>query len=369
MHLENLILINFKNYSEQNIQFSTGVNSLVGDNGSGKTNLLDAIYYLSMTKSAFNTVDSQTIKHDESFYSLMGRFSSEKKKWKVGNALNTGQKKKVSIDKKVLNKASEIIGKFPVVMIAPSDSGLIEGGSEARRRFFDSIICQIDKYYLNDLVEYNQALKRRNKLLKQFAESNVVDRDLLEPYDALLLGLGERICKGRKVFCEAYLPVVLQHFKNISDGREDVSVTYESEFLEPSFREIFYDSYKKDLILQRTNTGIHKDDFIFEIDGYALKKFGSQGQQKSFLIALKLGQFDVIRNEKGHKPIVLLDDIFDKLDDHRIQKLIEMTQHHEFGQVFITDARPERTKTFLKDLPVEKKIFLVQAGQLEEIDF
>jgi DNA replication and repair protein RecF len=364
MYLENLYLANFRNYSEAKIDFCRDINALVGDNGSGKTNLLDAIHFLSMTKSAFNSVDQQSIRHDESFYSIVGRFSKNAKKTMLNNSLTHGKRKKILIDDNPVNKATEIIGLFPTVLIAPSDHALIMEGGETRRRFIDSIISQLNQVYLLDLIDYNRALKHRNKLLKQFAEEGKIDKDILEPYDQLLLKLGTQICEVRSSFCQEYIEKIIKHYHFLAEGKESIGLEYQSSFLKENYVKIFHNSLQKDIILQRTSIGIHKDDFIFEMDGYLLKKFGSQGQQKSFLIALKLAQFDVIHEQKGFKPILLMDDIFDKLDDHRIQKLTEMIEHHEFGQVFITDARPERTFHFLEKLNIEWRAIQVINGTL-----
>jgi DNA replication and repair protein RecF len=364
MHLENLYLANFKNYLEAKIDFSKEVNALVGDNGSGKTNLLDAIHFLSMTRSAFNAIDQHSIRHDELFYSIIGHFNKKGKKAIINNTLTMGKRKKILIDNNPISKATEIIGLFPTVLIAPSDHALIMEGGETRRRFVDSIISQLNTPYLMDLLEYNQALKQRNGLLKQFSDSGTLDRDLLEPYDRLILILGQRICAIRSSFCEDYVGRIEKHYQFLVDGKELIGLKYESEFLDPNHTAIFHKSLQKDIVLQRTNVGIHRDDFVFEMDGYPLKKFGSQGQQKSFLIALKLAQFDVIHENKGFKPILLMDDIFDKLDDHRIRKLTEMIEHHEFGQVFITDARPERTFHFLEKLNIGWKVISVNNGTL-----
>lgn len=363
MHLENLYLANFKNYSEANIDFSSDINALLGTNGSGKTNLLDAIHFLSMTKSAFNSTDNQCIQHNTDFYSIIGKFKLDERHISVSNSLASGKKKKIQIDGNPVNKATEIIGSYPTVLIAPSDHALIMEGGESRRKFFDSMISQLDRSYLLNVVDYNHALKQRNRMLKQFSESDSVDMDLLEPYDRLILSLGKDICLRRKTFCDDYLLKVKTHYKYLSNGQEEISLRYESHFLNEDFAREFKNAFKKDLILQRTTVGVHKDDYLFEMDGYPIKKFGSQGQQKSFLIALKLAQFDILRDEKGFKPILLMDDIFDKLDDTRIQKLTEMIEHHEFGQVFITDARPERTYHFLEKLNIEWKAIKVENGK------
>ncbi|MCG8308000.1 MAG: DNA replication/repair protein RecF [Cytophagales bacterium] len=364
MHLENLYLVNFKNYELANIDFSKYINALVGENGSGKTNLLDAIHFLSISKSAFNSVDNQCIRHNESFYSIIGRFSIREKQSTVSNSLTHGKRKKISIDKNPIEKAADLIGMFPVVLIAPNDHALITEGGETRRKFFDVMISQFNKSYLLNLIDYNHALKQRNKLLKQFAEHGNIDHDLLEPYDKILISLGKDISEIRCAFCDVFLPKIKKHYSYLSNAKESIDLIYQSHFQKDDFQESYKASFQKDLVLQRTNTGIHRDDYVFKMDGFQIKKFGSQGQQKSFLIALKLAQFDIVREEKGFKPILLMDDIFDKLDDFRIQKLTEMIEHHEFGQVFITDARPERSSHFLEKLNIEWRAITIDNGKL-----
>jgi len=364
MHLENLYLVNFKNYKETTIDFSNYINALIGDNGSGKTNLLDAIHFLSMTKSAFNSVDNQCIRHDQPLYSIIGKFLIKGKKSIISNSLTIGKRKKIQVDKNPIDKAADIIGMFPIVLIAPNDHALISEGGETRRKYFDSIISQFNKTYLINLIDYNHALKQRNRLLKQFSETGKIDYDLLEPYNKILLSLGKDICIIRTKFCNVYLSKIIKHYSYLADAKETINLIYQSHITAENHIELFNNSLQKDLILQRTNVGIHKDDYVFEMNGYQLKKFGSQGQQKSFLIALKLAQFDIIHEEKGFKPILLMDDIFDKLDDQRIQKLTEMIEHHEFGQVFITDARPERSRHFLEKLNIEWKAITVDNGNL-----
>jgi DNA replication and repair protein RecF len=364
MYLENLYLANFKNYSNANVDFSKDINALVGDNGSGKTNLLDAIHFLSMTKSAFNSIDNQSIRHDQPYYSIIGKFSLKDKNIVVNNSLKLGKRKKIQLDNNPLDKSSDIIGMFPTVLISPNDHSLILEGGETRRKFFDSILSQLDKTYLVNLIDYNHALKQRNTLLKQFSETGRIDQDRLEPYDRILISLGKYICSKRSDFCLEYLTKIIKHYSFLTEGKESIDLKYQSKVIGEDFEQTFHESLQKDVILQRTNVGIHKDDYLFEMNGYPLKKFGSQGQQKSFLIALKLAQFDTMHEEKQFKPILLMDDIFDKLDDNRIQKLTEMIELHEFGQVFITDARPERTNHFLKKLSVEWKVINVDNGNL-----
>lgn len=366
MHLESIELLNFKNYEEIKLRFSPEINCLVGDNGSGKTNLLDAVHYLSLTKSAFNAVDMQNIRHGEDFMVIRGQFLKADKHDTIQCSLQQGQRKTIKHNKKVYDKISEHIGRYPVVLIAPNDTDVIREGSETRRKFFDSILSQLDQQYLQWLLQYNHVLKQRNSLLKQFSERNSLDRDLLEPYNLKLIELGKSLLQARKSFLEEYLPYFHSHYQNLSEGREQVSIRYESNMDVENPLAKLENSLRRDLALQRTNVGIHKDDYVFELDGYPLKKFGSQGQQKSFLISLKLAHFDIIRQYKGYKPILLLDDIFDKLDDHRIAKLMELVSGHTFGQLFVTDARPERTERIFQQLTdTEVKIYKIDAGEAD----
>jgi DNA replication and repair protein RecF len=366
MYLENLSLLNFKNYSDIELTFSTQINCFVGDNGSGKTNLLDAIHYLCLTKSAFNLLDSQNIKHGEAFFMAKGKFNRQDKEFIVSCSLKSGHKKNFQVNKKSYTKISEHIGKFPIVLIAPDDTELIKEGSENRRKFFDGILSQLDHFYLEELIKYNNLLKQRNSLLKQFNERNYFDKDILETYDEQLLTSGNKIYHKRKDFIASYTPVFQMHYQNISNSKELVSLEYSSDHQKQDFEKDFKNRVKRDILLQRTTAGIHKDDFLFNIGEYPLKKFGSQGQIKSFLVALKLAQFDIIQKEKGTSPLLLLDDIFDKLDDLRISKLVQMVSGNAFGQIFITDARPERTLGMIKNIRADKKVFLISDNDEEK---
>lgn len=363
MHLESIRLTNFKNYASANLDFSREINCFLGKNGSGKTNLLDAVYYLSFTKSANQAQDLQCIKHDESLFSIKGSFNLEEKKRTVICGLQTGKKKLVKLDDKPYKKASEHVGKFPLVMIAPNDTDVIRGTSEDRRKFFDAIISQVNAVYLQNLIEYNHVIKQRNSLLKQFAERDYFDADLLEPYDQKLLELGAQIYDERDEFIKAFGPMVKKHYQNLSEKNESIDLHYESHFSQDA-NQLLKGQLKKDLILKRSNVGIHKDEFHFLMDSRPIKKFGSQGQQKSYLIALKLANFDYLFQKKKVKPLLLMDDIFDKLDDFRITKLMEMVASDTFGQIFVTDARPERTESIFQSIGHEVNFFNVLDGKV-----
>lgn len=368
MWLENISLLNFKNYEELTLSFSEQINCLVGENGSGKTNLLDAIYYLSLTKSAFSSTEAQNIRHEEPFFMIKGSFYKQDEKYNVQFSLQNGQKKQYKNNKIPYEKLSDHIGLFPVVLITPDDTDIIKGGSEIRRKFYDGIISQINSDYLDNLLRYNHTLKQRNSLLKQFAEQNYYDNDLLDSYSDQLLATGERIHNYRKNFISQFFPTFINHYNNLSGQKEEVKITYQSDFEDANFKKQFYKNYRRDLLAQRTTQGIHKDDFLFEINDFPVKKYGSQGQQKSFVISLKLSQFDIIKEEVQTKPILLLDDVFDKLDDFRIGKLSEMVAAQSFGQLFVTDARPERTYQIFEPIKADKKVFTIHQGRVTQVN-
>ncbi len=365
MHLESIRLANFKNYESAQLEFSPQVNCFLGANGSGKTNLLDAIYYLAITKSSEQSQDQLCIKHQESFFSIKGKVSNMEKSEEVLCALEIGKKKSIRLDGIPYKKASEHVGKIPVVLIAPNDTDVIRGASDERRKFFDAILSQTDPIYLQNLISYNHALKQRNSLLKRFAEQNTFDADLLEPYTLKLIELGTYIFDKRQEALEFFKPLLIKHYQNISDQGEAIDIEYHSHFKE-DIKAAYDASLQKDLALKRTNVGVHKDDFDFQMEERPIKKFGSQGQQKSFLISLKLANYDYLKEQKGLDPILLLDDIFDKLDDLRIGKLIEMVGSDQFGQIFITDARPERSIGFFEELSIDSHFYDVVNGEVNK---
>uniref|UniRef100_UPI004047A31F DNA replication/repair protein RecF n=1 Tax=Roseivirga sp. TaxID=1964215 RepID=UPI004047A31F len=364
MHLESIGLHNFKNYESLNVAFSPEINCFVGKNGSGKTNLLDAIYYLCITRSAFNPQDNQCTLHGEDFFSLKGKMNLGERTSTIVCGMQLGKKKLIKLDDKPYKKASEHLGRFPVVLIAPNDTDIIRNGSEDRRKFFDAIIAQTSQVYLNQLIDYNHILKQRNGLLKQFADRDYFDAALLQQYTDQLIDLGGKIYAQRKSFINAFKPLVEHHYAQLSEESEPIDLLYESDF-DQDIAALFKQNIKKDIILKRTNVGIHKDDYPFIMEGELIKKFGSQGQQKSYLIALKLANFDYINTETGSKPLLLLDDIFDKLDDFRITKLMEMVASDAFGQIFVTDARPERSHKIFDTIGHEVKFFEVEGGRIE----
>jgi DNA replication and repair protein RecF len=367
MYLKHLNITNFKNYPEAIADFSPKINCFTGDNGSGKTNLLDAIHYLSFCKSYFNPVDHQNIKHGENFFAIHGQFlRNGDASDKVSCIQRAGERKLFKLNDKTYDRLADHIGAFPLVMISPYDRDLINEGSETRRKFIDSVISQFDKLYLDDLINYNKALQQRNALLKQFYERNFFDASMLEIWDEKLSFLGTRLYEKRKIFVDRFIPVFQRYFDFISEGKEQVSVEYESQLHAADARQLLSDSFEKDRMLKYTTTGIHKDDLHFRIFDYPVKKFGSQGQQKSFVIAVKLAQFEYTRDEKGYKPILLFDDIFDKLDDHRVQQLVKLVSENNFGQVFITDTQRHRIESIFNNVNIDHHIYTVAAGVLTE---
>lgn len=369
MYLKNLILHNFKNYAEASLEFSPKINCFIGDNATGKTNLLDAIYYLSFCKSYFNPIDTQNIRHEQEYFSVLGEFVINGEKKDVIHCVQKrNQKKSFKQNKKEYTRLADHIGRYPLVMISPYDRDLINEGSEVRRRFIDSVISQFDPVYLDNLINYNKALTQRNTLLKAFAEKNYFDRSLLEIYDRQLITLGNQIFPARKTFLEAYVPTFNEYFRMVSGGNEQAGIEYVSQLLEKNAEELLSLSLEKDRALRFTGAGIHKDDLIFNIEGHPVKKFGSQGQQKSFIIALRLAQYVYIQELKGFKPLILLDDIFDKLDNKRVEQLIALVVENNFGQVFITDTQHERIHHLLESISKDFKIYNIAGGIATEIN-
>jgi len=365
--LDNLRLYNFKNYEAVEFRPDPKINCFLGKNGSGKTNLLDAIHYLAFTRSAINAADSQNIRFDQSQFLVKGRFSMEGRQKEVVCAFQQGQKKVVREDDQDYLKFSDHVGKYPVVLITPQDIELIWGGGELRRKFFDTLLSQLDRLYLENLITYNHQVKQRNSLLRKFSESGTTDLVLLESYDHRICIAGNYIHQSRKKLLDEFIPKFIKHYRFIAqESAEMINIEYRSDLDQADFATQLKAHVHRDILLQRTTCGIHRDDFLFLLNEGELRKFGSQGQQKSFLIGLKLAEFEIIAERKGLKPILLLDDIFDKLDDRRIYYLMRLVAEGMFGQLFITDARIDRSRTILKDAGVIAKIFVVENGNLSE---
>ncbi|HXP51977.1 MAG TPA: DNA replication/repair protein RecF [Bacteroidia bacterium] len=367
MHLDNLSIVNFKNYRQVNMRFSPNVNCFVGHNGAGKTNLLDAIHYLSFCKSYFNSFDNQNIFHDEDMFVIQGHFDKDGQQEEIYCAQKRNDRKLFKRNKKDYGRFSEHIGLLPVVMISPTDIELIHEGSEVRRRFVDSILSQIDSVYLNNLIEYNKALLQRNAMLKRFFETRSWDDTLMAIWDEQLIEKGKQIFNKRKEFTEAFTGIFEKVYSEISGSREVAKLEYSSQLSDGEYADIFSMAIDKDRIVQYTTTGVHKDEWLFLKDGYPLKKFASQGQQKSFIIALKIAQFHFLKKHFNFPPIVLLDDIFDKLDENRVSYLINMVTGNDFHQVFITDTSHTRMKNLLEKKGKDYKIFPINEGALDEV--
>ena len=357
MNLNTLSLVNYKNFESQVFDFDSKINCFVGANGIGKTNALDAIYHLAFGKSYFNPVALQNIKHGEEFFVIDGSFTKNERKEKIVVSLKRGQKKVIKRNGKAYEKFSEHIGFIPLVIISPADRNLIIEGSDTRRKFIDSVISQSDKSYLSALISYNKVLSQRNALLKYFALNSTFNSDTLAVYNEQMTGYGNEIFKKRDKFLKIFIPIFLQRYNAISLSKESINLKYKSDLFQNDLNELLDQNLNKDKALQYTSVGIHKDDLIFLIDGFPIKKFGSQGQQKSFLIALKLAQFDFIKQQSGVSPILLLDDIFDKLDENRVSQIISLVDDDHFGQIFISDTHADRTENIVKQIHQSYKLF------------
>ncbi len=357
MNLKKLSLFNYKNFSEANFDFDDKINCFVGKNGIGKTNVLDSIYHLAIGKSYFNPLAVQNIKHYEEFFVIDGTFEKQERLEQIVCSLKKGNKKILKRNGKVYEKLSDHIGFIPLVIISPADNDLIVEGSETRRKFIDSVISQLDANYLTQLIQYQKIMSQRNALLKYFALNQVFETETLTIYNEQLNVFGQNIFEKRKSFLEEFVPIFNKHHQNITNSEETVQIKYESHLFEKNLKTLLEDNINKDRMLQYTSVGIHKDDLFFEIDNYPIKKFGSQGQQKSFLIALKLAQFEFVKKQSGEKPILLFDDIFDKLDEFRVQKIVSMVNNDDFGQIFISDTHLERTENIVKSTHQSYKVF------------
>lgn len=357
MHLKTLKARQFKNFEEKDFDFSSKINAIVGQNGKGKTNVLDAVHYLALSKSYLNHSDAMNIQFEQEFFVLDGIFEKEIGDEQIFCLVKKGQAKQLKKNGKQYDRLADHIGQFPLVMISPYDSDLINEGSDIRRKFLDNIISQADKLYLQNLIRYNKVLTQRNALLKYFAANSTFDATSLEIYDNELIVLGNVIHEKRANFVATFKEAFLDYYSEISEQKENVSIEYVSQLNDSPFDQLLKDNLAKDRLAQYSTIGIHKDDLAFNIFHHPVKKFGSQGQQKSYLIALKLAQLEVIKNTLKLTPILLLDDIFDKLDEQRVTQLIRLVNEDKFGQIFITDTHPERTEAIVKRINAESKIF------------
>ena len=360
MFLKSLKLTNFKSYEEAEFSFDENVNGIVGRNGSGKTNLLDAIYYLSFCKSYFSAQDVFSVRFDTDFFAIHGEFhnTETQNNTQVSCTYKNGHKS-MRANKKEYSRLSAHIGLFPVVMVSPYDSDIIHGGSELRRKFFDTIISQFDAEYLQQLISYRKLLMQRNALLKQMFESRKMDASICQIIDEQMIPLGNFIFTRRQDFIQNISPIFQKHYSQLSDGRETVEIQYQSGLLTSTYPEGLQSASVADARSGFSNFGVHKDDFLFLINGQPVKRYGSQGQQKSFSLALRLAQFDYSYERKKIKPILLLDDIFDKLDKARISELLNMVGQDHFGQVFISDTDESRVKQILGEFGIQHRILKI----------
>ena len=357
MIIQKLHLINFKNHLEKDFDFSPQINCFVGNNGAGKTNILDALHYLSVAKSFLGNTDPNNIKSGEDFFVIDGEISDGEKENIIKIQQPKDSKKIIKKNDKSYDRIADHIGFLPSVIISPYDSNLISDSGESRRKFLDTMISQTDSEYLFNLIQYQKTVQQRNALLKSFAKNRYFDLDNLEIYNEPLIKFGTKIFEKRREFTDSILPLIQSYSEAISNGNEKVRVNYQSDLQLNTFENLLRENTEKDRMLTYTSKGIHKDDLLFEMSGNSIKKMGSQGQQKSFLIALKLSQMNRIKELTGKTPVLLLDDIFDKLDDTRVSQLIELVNQEHFGQIFITDTNKERTENVVKRINEESKIF------------
>ena len=371
MTLDSLQLLFFKNYDDAALRLSPGLNCFIGNNGSGKTNLLDAIHYLSLTKSAITASDALCIRQGADFFVVKGVFSGDLalEHETIQVSMRAGQKKTVTHNKQLYERMADHIGRYPAVLISPYDTDIIRQGSEERRKFFDSLMAQLDHAFLELLISYNALLRQRNAVLKQGADRALhgFDRDYLLALDEQLAPLGQQLTGLRQAFLAEYVPIFQQHYQQLADGREAVTLDYKSQLVGADFAQLLRHNERRDFALQRSTTGPHRDDFVFLMDAMPVKSHASQGQQKSFAIALKLAQFELMAAKTQQKPLLLLDDIFDRLDDKRIARLLELVADETFGQVFLTDTNLERTDKALSRVSIPILRFRVQDGTVAPI--
>lgn len=366
MIIDRISILNFKNIEEAELSFSRKMNYLFGNNGMGKTNLLDALFYLSFTKSRSNLLDSQIIRHEQEFCVLQGNYKDGDTVEDIYCGIKCKHHKVFKRNKKEYERMSEHIGLIPMVMVSPADMDLIKGGSDERRKFVDMVISQYDKDYLRTLIHYNKILQQRNSLLRGDT-TTLPDDSLFEIFDRQLIADGMVIHRKRYEFITGFLPVFRRYYQQICNESETVDLRYESQLYNADAESLLVSRRQKDKMLGYTSVGIHKDDFLFLLDTYLIRKIGSQGQNKTYLIALKLAQFSFLV-QKGHSvPILLLDDIFDKLDAGRVGQIIALAACSEFGQIFITDTNRKHLDEILAGMNYDYKLFRVENGKIEEI--
>lgn len=365
MWLKRISILNYKNLEQAELSFSRKMNCIIGKNGMGKTNLLDAVYYLSFCKSATNPIDSQNIRHDQDFFVIQGFYETDTQEpEEVYCGLKRKQKKQFKRNKKEYTRLSDHIGFIPLVLVSPADSLLIAGGSEERRRFMDVVISQFDREYLEALIRYNKALMQRNTLLKSNIEP---EEELMAVWEEMMAAAGTVVYQKRKAFIDEFIPVFQSYYAYISQDREEVSLAYESHAAQGDLLQLIQESRQRDRIMGYSLKGVHKDDLVMQLGEFPIKREGSQGQNKTYLIALKLAQFEFLKRTGSQTtPLVLLDDIFDKLDASRVEQIVKLVAGDNFGQIFITDTNRDHLDKILKKIDGDYKLFEVEGGMVTE---
>ena len=362
--LEKIVISDFRNIQLQELEFSPNVNCICGNNGEGKTNLLDAIYYLSMTKSAFASSDRFNFRHGTDEFSISGTYRMENGlSSRFAVKMSSKGEKKVRRDEKQYGKVSEHIGILPIVMVSPSDISMVSESGEERRRFVNAVLSQTDREYMSALQQYNRLLLQRNRMLKEPEP----DRSLLEVIDMRMAAFAEPVYQARKNFVDALNPIVAEYYKALSGDSEQVTIEYESELSKAGLDQLFAATYDKDRRFRYTTSGLQRDDFIFRMNGHPIRRYGSQGQQKSFLVSLKFAQYEIMKNRYGFAPMLLLDDVFDKLDMGRISNLLQMVASNDFGQIFITDSNKVRMSGIVDGLTRDRAYYDTSAGKFTRL--
>ena len=363
--LRKITIRNFRNIELQEVSFSPNVNCISGGNGEGKTNLLDAIWYLSMTKSALSGSDRFNFRYGTDEFSIAGSYSMPGGTVSRFSVMVSGSgEKRLKRDDKAYTRISEHIGVLPIVMVSPADISMVSESGEERRKFINSVLSQMDREYLASVQQYNRLLMQRNRLLK----AGIVDDDLLSTFDDRLAAAAVPIFEKRGAFCASLIPVVQRYYSDISGGREEVSVEYKSDLHGGDLRDILRQRRDKDQIFHFTTAGVQRDDFIFTMNGHPIRRCGSQGQQKSFLVALKFAQYEVMKAACGCSPMMLLDDLFDKLDPGRVSNLLGLVADREFGQIFLTDSNKVRTESIVDALTTDRTYIEAEGGAFRIID-
>lgn len=365
MWLKRISILNYKNLEQAELLFSRKMNCIIGKNGMGKTNLMDAVYYLSFCKSATNPIDSQNIRHNQDFFVVQGFYETDDgEPEEIYCGLKRRQKKQFKRNKKEYSRFSDHIGLIPMVMVSPADTQLIAGGSEERRRFMDVVISQYDRAYLEALIRYNKALLQRNTLLKADMEP---EEELMMVWEEMMAAAGELVYRKRREFIDEFIPVFQSYYAYISQDQEQVSLAYQSHAEQGDLLSLLRESRQRDRIIGYSLKGVHKDDLIMQLGDFPIKREGSQGQNKTYLIALKLAQFEFLKRTGSHTtPLVLLDDIFDKLDASRVEQIVKLVAGDSFGQIFITDTNRDHLDKILKKIEGDYKLFEVEEGQVAE---